>query len=181
MLFVISGPTGSGKDTVISELLKELDGSYKMPSTVTRTQRPGEEGYRYVSVADFEQLIKEDKLLEYGKVHGTDYYGTLKADIKDSIESNVPVFRILDVDGYQNIKKQNIKCVGIFLWVLDKDELARRIYLRGEDSEDIKRRIARVDYELEMSEHYDHIVNCGDLEKSVEECIQIVKNYMGKR
>ena len=181
MLFVISGPTGSGKDTVISELLKEFKGSYKMPSTVTRAQRPGEEGYRYVSVAEFENLIKEDKLLEYGKVHGTDYYGTLKEDIADSIESDTAVFRILDVDGYQNIKKQKIKCVGIFLWVLDKDELARRIYLRGENSEDIKRRIARVDYELEMSKHYDYVVDCGSLEQSVEKCIEIVKNHLGKR
>ena len=181
MLFVISGPTGSGKDTVISELLKEFPNSYKMPSTVTRAMRPGEEGYRYVSVAEFEKLIKEDKLLEYGKVHGTDYYGTLKEDIKDSIESETPVFRILDVDGYQKIKEKNIKCVGIFLWVLDKDELARRIYLRGEDSEDIKRRIARVDYELEMSKHYDHIINSNSLEQNVNECIKIVKSYLGDR
>lgn len=181
MLFVISGPTGSGKDTVISELLKEFPLSYKMPSTVTRKPRPGEEGYRYVSVAEFKKFIEQDKLLEYGQVHGTDYYGTLKVDMADSIESDIPVFRILDVDGFQNIKKMNIKCVGIFLWVLDKDELARRIYLRGEDSEDIKRRIARVDYELEMSKNYDYVVNSGSLEESVKTCIEIVKKHMGKR
>lgn len=180
MLFVISGPTGSGKDSVINMLLKEFKNSYKVPSTVTRQQRPGEEGYRYVTKQEFLQMVSNDEFLEFVNVYGTDYYGTLKTDLKDAVESPIPVFRILDVDGYIKIKEMGIKCVSIFINVVSKDELARRIYLRGETKEDIKRRIARVDYELEKSKNYDYVLNGETLQDNLESCIYIVNKHLGK-
>ena len=131
MLFVISGPTGSGKDTVLNNLIEAVDGSRKMPSTVTRNPRIGETGYRYISVEEFKKRIANDEFVEYVQVFGSDYYGTLKKDLKIAQESDKVFFKILDVDGFLKFKVQKIPCVSIFITGdVDAKELKKRIINR---------------------------------------------------
>lgn len=174
MLFILSGPTGSGKDTIIQELLLQIKDSYKVPSTVTRAKRAGEIGYRYVSHNEFNDMIKQNAFLEYVNVHGDDYYGTLKSDIADAETNSKVAIKILDVDGYCKIKELGIRCIGIFIDISDLDELKRRIISRGETEENAQIRLNRVEYERERKINYDYIVNCGTIKQNVEKCKEII-------
>ena len=180
MLFIISGPTGSGKDTIIQSLLEEIDGSYKVPSTVTRAKRPGEVGYHYVSHAQFNDLINKNAFLEYVNVHGDDYYGTLKSDIADAETNDKIAIKILDVVGYQKIKDMGIECTGIFIDIGDIEELERRIILRGESKQNAKLRLDRVKFELDCKKYYDYVIGCSTLDENIAKCKQIILKTMKK-
>ena len=182
MLFVFAGPTGAGKDSVINNLVERYIDSYKVPSTVTRARRSGENtGYRYVSHQEFEKLVKQDAFLEYVNVHGNDFYGTLKSDIAGACEAKVPVFKILDVDGYKKVKDAGLDCTGIFIDILDLNELRRRILLRGETKEATEMRLSRVKYERTMAKYFDYIVSDPDLNKLVDKCAAIIDEKLNKR
>lgn len=179
MLFIISGPTGSGKDTLLSGLLEAIDGSTKLPSTVTRAPRIGETGYRYVSQQEFKKKIENDEFVEYVQVFGSDYYGTLKSDLAKATQKQTAYFKILDVDGYLLFKQKQIPCVSIFITGgVDALALKNRIIKRGESQDDAEIRIARIDYEIEKSKEYDYVVSEKTIEGTFEKCLKIVLDYL---
>ena len=180
MFFVFSGPTGAGKDTVINKLMLRHRGSYRVPSTITRSARPGETGYRYISHAEFEQRIENGEFLEYVNVHGADYYGTLKEDVVGAESCDVPVFKCIDVDGYKKLKEQGVKCISIFISIDDLDELKRRIIGRGESEESAEIRLARVRYELSKKNEFDYVVSSRDLEELTQKCDDIVCKHLNQ-
>lgn len=178
MLFVVSGPTGSGKDSVINNLVAMHKGAYRVPSTVTRNARPGETGYRYLSHAEFDQRVQNGEFLEYVNVHGTDFYGTLKADLVGAENCDAPVFKVIDVDGYQKLKEAHIKCISIFIDIEDLQELKRRIISRGESEESAEIRLSRVRYECDHKNEFDYIVSAPNLEELTQKCEKIVCSYL---
>jgi guanylate kinase len=163
-LFLIVGPSGSGKGTVIKEISKKYPGFVYPVSYTTRGKRPGEvdgEVYHFVSKDEFKRMIKDEELLEYAIVHSDNYYGTSKKDILNPMETGAVVVREVDIQGFHSIQKivPPKKMVSIFMKVSDLNDLKGRILMRGPLSdEELKRRLDSAAKELSQAGDCDYQV-----------------------
>ena len=116
-VFIISGPSGSGKDTVLAELFKKCPQLEFSISSVTRGMREGEkegEKYYFISREKFESMIKEDKLLEYN-LYVDNYYGTPREPVEKAVNENKDIIIEVDVNGAGSIKEKLPDAVSIFI------------------------------------------------------------------
>lgn len=182
-LFLIVGPSGVGKGTVI-EHLKKLHPEFEYPiSATTRDPRPGEEDgatYHFVDHDEFERMIEKGELLEYAIVHNKEYYGTLRAPIMKALEEGKVVIREVDMQGCESIQKvvPQKNLVSIFLTVPSKQDLINRIINRGKlPKEEIKRRMESAEREFakggEICEYQVPSLN-GKITECVEEVEKII-------
>ncbi len=156
-LFLIVGPSGSGKGTVISRLKEKYAGFSYPVSYTTREPRPGEvDGvvYNFVSKEKFKEMIDAGEFLEYAVVHSDNYYGTSKQDIMQPLEDGGVVIREVDIQGFFSIRdivpKENL--VSIFMKVSDMENLRLRILKRGAlPEEEIQRRLDSAQKEISQS------------------------------
>lgn len=178
-LIIISGPSGSGKDTVLTELFKVLPELKFSISSVSREMRSNEkqgEKYNFISREKFQQMIKEDKLLEYNLYLGN-YYGTPREPIDNAIADNKEIVIEVDVNGAENIKKKCSDCYSIFIMPPSLDELKNRLERRGTESpEVIAKRIERAKDEIKRADSYDYIVVNDILQNAVENIVKIIKS-----
>lgn len=176
-LLVISGPSGVGKGTVLHDLMNTQSNLVYSVSATTRKKRDGEiEGvsYFYLNHDEFEQMIEEDKFLEYAHVHNN-YYGTPKEFVEKKINEGKIVILEIDVQGALNIKKNTDNGVFIFLAPPSLNELRRRIVGRGtETDEDIKIRMNNAKKELEYIKDYDYIVVNDHLNSAITSVNEII-------
>lgn len=179
-LVVISGPSGAGKDTVVSSLLKK-DSSFSLAvSATTRAPRGSEQNgveYYFMSADEFEKLIEEDGFIEHAK-YGSNYYGTLKSDVESRIRKGKTVILVIEVCGAANIKKMYPDSLSIFIMPPSTRVLEHRLRGRQTESEsDIAKRLLIAENEMQQRCNYDFTVINDELEKAVEDAYKIIKNH----
>ena len=175
--FIISGPSGVGKSTVLKELFKDRDDLYFSVSATTRTPRPGEvDGvhYHFTDVDQFRKMISEDAFLEYAEYVGN-FYGTPKRFVDEAMEQGKDVILDIEVQGALQVKKIYPEGVLIFMVPPNLEELGNRLTKRGtEDKETINKRLRRALEEMELVEEYDYLVINDTVEQATEDMLTIV-------
>lgn len=178
MLIVLSGPSGSGKDTVLAELFKIKIGLVQSVSMTTRSPRNDEKNgvdYLFVDEEYFLSAITNGRMLEYAK-YGVNYYGTPKAPVDNWLDEGKTVVLKIDVQGAGNIRKLYPDSVSIFLTPPNLSVLEKRLRDRGsEDEEDVRRRLDIACNELARIGEYDYVVINDDLQSAVDEIKTIIK------
>ncbi len=176
-LFVISGPSGVGKGTLIKEIFRYIPDLVYSVSVTTRKPRKAErEGidYFFVDEKTFKKYIKEHKFAEWAKVHG-DYKGTLTSTIDEALVGGKDLVLEIDVQGALQIKNKFPEGIFIFIAPPSRDKLEARLRGRStEDEESLKKRLNDACCEMEYSKYYDYIVVNDKLEKAAEELKNII-------
>ncbi|MBR0510300.1 MAG: guanylate kinase [Clostridia bacterium] len=176
-LFVLSGPSGCGKNTVYEALRQKMPSLAQTVSATTRPARSGEmDGvdYYFLSTREFEEKIAEDAFVEYVR-YGENYYGTLKSEIVRLTEAGNTILLIIEVRGALRFKKLFPEAVSIFLLPPSEDALRRRILKRGQNTpEEVEARLTIAMQELSLKDQYDYNVINDDLDRCVEEVYAII-------
>ena len=177
-VFIISGPSGSGKDTLLKKLFEQCPELKFSISSITRGMREGEvegEKYNFISREKFESMIKEDKLLEYN-VYVNNYYGTPREPVEKAVAENKDIFIEVDVNGAESIRQKLPEAISIFVMPPSFEELKRRLSGRGTETEEvINLRMAESLGEIKRAVEYDYIVVNDDLSTAVLDVIAIIK------
>lgn len=178
-VIVISAPSGTGKTTVCRKLLEQNPDIVFSVSYTTRQKRSSEidgKDYHFVSENKFKQLVKQNKFVEWAKVHNH-YYGTPKQPLLKAINSGNDILLDIDVQGGKNIKK--IFPDGIFIFLLPPSwsDLKQRIIHRGQDNiKEIKLRLKNVVKELKYVKYYDYVVINDKLDTTIKIISDIIKS-----
>lgn len=176
-LFVISGPSGSGKGTVCKELFRGLSDLKLSISATTRKPRDGEKDgvdYYFLSRPEFESMITGDKLLEWADVYGN-YYGTPVEPVMEAINRGNDVILEIDVQGAFQVRKKIPGCVLIFLIPPSRALLEQRLRNRATDSDgEIERRLQWAEREIAQVYKYDYLVINDEVERAARKVSAII-------
>ena len=178
ILVVVSGFSGSGKGTIMKELLRRYDNYALSISATTRSPREGEEDgreYFFKTREEFEKMIAEDALIEHASYVGN-YYGTPRAYVEQQLSLGKDVILEIEIQGALQIKKRFPDTLLLFISPPDARTLKERLVGRGTESmEVIESRLARAAEEAEGIESYDYFIINDDLEICVEQVHQMIK------
>ncbi|MBN2200739.1 guanylate kinase [bacterium] len=182
-LFVLSSPSGGGKTTVLSAVLRRDPSLRYSVSATTRPPRPGEtEGvdYYFLDSGEFDRRIRSGRFLEWAEVHGN-RYGTPVEPVLDWVEAGARVILDLDVQGALDVKRSYARSVLIFLLPPSLSALRERLERRGTDHPDaVQSRLAAAETEMAHCEQYDFLVFNDRLEDAVD-CLLAVLRPAGNR
>lgn len=182
-LIIFSAPSGSGKSTIINYLLQQDLNLYFSISATSRPPRGDEKHgveYFFLSPEEFRRRIANNEFLEYEEVYKDRYYGTLKAQVENQLETGQNVVFDVDVVGGCNIKKfYGDRALSVFIQPPCVEELRRRLIGRGtDDPEVIEHRIAKAAYELNFACKFDKVIINDDLESAKAEALKVIKEFL---
>lgn len=170
--FIISGPSGVGKSTVLKSLLEKRDNVYFSVSATTRAPRAGEEDgvhYHFIDIDMFRNWIAKDEFLEYAEYVGN-FYGTPKKYVDAAMDSGKDVILDIEVQGAIQVVSKRPDTVRIFIAPPSWDELERRLTERGTDTQEkIQKRLLRAKVEFQTAHTYDYFVINDTVENAVRE------------
>ena len=178
-LVVVSGFAGTGKGTVMKELLSRYDSYALSVSATTRNPRPGEvdgREYFFKTKEEFEQMIERDEFVEHACYVGN-YYGTPKKYVQEQLAAGKDVILEIEIQGALNIKSQFPDALLLFIAPPSADVLKARLVGRGTETEEvIEQRLARAVEESKGIENYDYLVVNDDLDECVENVHQMIQS-----
>lgn len=176
-VFIISGPSGSGKDTVLAELFRNRPDLLFSISSVTRPMRSGEkEGdkYNFISREKFEYMIENDMLLEHNVFVGN-YYGTPREPVERAVAEGNDIIIEVDVNGAAQIRKKLPEAVSIFIMPPSFHELKRRLRGRGTESEElIEKRLNSALGEIKRATEYDYIIVNDNITAAADDILSVI-------
>ena len=180
-LFVFSAPSGTGKTTIIKNVLEKFSELSFSISATTRKKRRTEKDrvdYFFLKVDEFKEKVEKDEFLEWGKFFGY-YYGTLKELVFEKINEGISIVLEVDVKGALNIKEVYPDSVLIFISPPSIEELKNRLHNRKTESdEDFNKRIERAEMELKYRDKFDYNVYNYNLDDAKYEVNEIIKSEL---
>lgn len=179
-LFVLSGPSGAGKGTMVKRVLQRIPDAWVSVSATTRQPRPGEvdgKDYFFLDQPRFDELVSQDGFLEWAHVHGNSY-GTLRSRVQERMDEGAQVILEIDVQGAFQVKKAMPEAHLIFIEPPSLEELERRLRGRGTETEEvICKRMKTAEVELAQKMEYDVQVINDELERATDELVSYIGSF----
>ena len=178
-VFVVAGPSGSGKDTLFKELFKRKPEIKFSISSITRPMRVGEvegEKYNFITREKFLWMLEHDELLEYNEYRGN-YYGTPKGPVIAAIEKGEDILIEVDVNGAKEICEKLPEAITVFIMPPSYAELKRRLSGRGTETQElIDKRMKEALNEIARASEFDYIVVNDDIQTAVDDIIEVISS-----
>ena len=181
-VFVITGPSGVGKGTLIRGLMERLPRLELSVSATTRAPRPGERDgrdYHFLSSEEFERRMRAGEFVEHADYAGR-RYGTLRAELDERVAEGAPVVLEIEVQGARQVRSAMPEAVQVFIAPPSLHALRTRLIGRGtDDSEEVERRLEVAERELAARDEFAHVVVNDRLEDALDELVRIVAAELG--
>ena len=181
LLIVISGPSGVGKDVVLTRMRETGLPAEYITTVTTRPQRATERDrvdYHFTSTERFQELIDNNELLEWANVYGN-WYGVPKQPIEQALNQGQDTVVKVDIQGAATIKKALPQALFIFLMPPSLEELEKRLRLRGTDCEEaLIKRLGKAGHEMQFSSEFDHILVNHNLNEALSEAESVVRLFL---
>jgi guanylate kinase len=179
-LFIISGPSGAGKGTLVKAVEPLVPDVWTSVSVTTRAARPGEregEHYYFISGDEFTRLAQTGGLLEWAEVHGN-RYGTPREAVERKVADGRQVILEIDPQGAFQVKRLVPESILVFIMPPSFDELERRLVGRGSESEaQVETRLETAKRELDLVGEYDHVVINDDVHRAADELVHLIDTH----
>ena len=171
-IFIVSGPSGTGKSTVLHALMERRENLHFSVSATTRAPREGEvhgKDYYFLRVEDFQEWIAQGAFLEYAEYTGN-FYGTPERFVEETMEQGRDVILDIEVQGAEQVRRKRADAISIFIAPPSWEELKRRLYGRGAGGEEqVRKRLNRAREELKEAVNYHYLVVNTTVEEAVRE------------
>jgi guanylate kinase len=180
-VFVITGPSGVGKGTVIEALRDRVPGLGLSVSATTRAPRPGERdgvAYHFLTRDQFCERVAAGDFVEHADYSGN-RYGTLRSELQERLANGIPVLLEIEVQGARQVREQMPEAVQVFIAPPSREALRARLLGRGTDTpEQVDRRLETADDELAAQPEFAHVVVNDRLEDAVEQLVRVVSDAL---